>query len=179
MNIRPTLFVSLGISLLLAAATLGPPRVARAEPLPDGGVTAAELAKLMQDDGYRAKISRDEDGDPKIESATNGFKFSILFYACKNGARCSSIQFYAGWHVEGGFKLEDINLWNRSKRFGQAYVDTEKDPNVEMDLDLEHGATTEALSNNLQTWDMVIGDFAKWIDCVKRPSSDSCHKDFS
>jgi hypothetical protein len=165
--------------LICAIAIALPTVCATAGPLPDGGVTAAELAQVMQDEGYRAKISRDDEGDPKIESASGGYQFVVFFYGCSHTPRCSSVQFYSGWHVDGGFKIEDINIWNRSKRFGKAYVDKEKDPNIEMDLDLEHGATTEALKNDLETWDLVVSGFSKWIDCAGRAASDPCRKDLS
>jgi hypothetical protein len=177
-----SLAASLAIASLIAgsdAAAAVATAPAALNPLPDGGVTAAEMVNILQDKGYRAKLSKDEEGDPKIESATQGYNFSVYFYGCQKAPRCSSIQFYAGWHIAAGFKIEDANTWNRSKRFGRAYVDKEHDPNVEMDVDVEHGATSEAIANDLDTWDLVVANFSSWIDCVDKPATDACHKDFS
>ncbi|HEY4168655.1 MAG TPA: YbjN domain-containing protein [Reyranella sp.] len=43
-----------------------------------------------------------------------------------------------------GVAPQRILDWNRDKRFGRAYLDKVGDPWVEMDVDVEHGATTEA-----------------------------------
>ena len=43
---------------------------------------------------YTAELSTNEaDGDPMIESAANGYKFTVHFYDCKDHADCTSIQF--------------------------------------------------------------------------------------
>ncbi len=53
--------------------------------------------------------------------------------------------------------------WNRDKRFGRAYLDKAGDPWVEMDMDVEHGATTEAIANDLERWKAVIQEFRTYI----------------
>jgi len=152
------LTMCLTVGALAASAAL-------AEPVPDGGMTAAEVAKVLQDQGYRAEITTDSAGDPLIESGVDGTHFSVYFYGCagEEEPRCNAIQFMAAFDLEDGTSFERINLWNREHRFGRGYLDDENDPFVEMDLDVEYGFTTEALANNLDTWSAVLPGFKEFI----------------
>jgi hypothetical protein len=136
--------------------------VAHARPLPEGGVTAQEVAEALQAKGYRAQLTKDSAGDPMIESGLDGSTFRVMFYTCKTG-RCASIQFVWALDMDDGMELRKINQWNREKRFGRAYLDDENDPFLEMDVDLERGGTTEAIGNNLDTWASVLPAFKEFI----------------
>lgn len=162
------------ISVAVIATVLAAAGGAQAKPLADGGVTAEEVAASLQAKGYKAEIGKDQGGDPKIHSGAEGVAFDIYFYGCNKGPRCSSLQFTEGFHVEGGMKLADINAWNRANRFGRGYLDDVNDPFVEMDLDVEHGFTTEAVENNIDTWDAVLGAFLRVVTCARHPGSDAC-----
>jgi hypothetical protein len=144
-------------AILLACAP------AAAKPIPDGGVTAREVADVLQAEGYKAEIGVDGVGDPKITSAAEGKTFIVLFYGCKEG-RCVAYQMHAGFDVATSPGLAKINEWNRKNRFGRAFLDTEDDPIVEMDVDTEKGFTTEAISNNLATWLAVLSNFVKFFE---------------
>ncbi len=160
------------VATLVATLAAAPP--AGAKPLADGGITAQELADVLQAKGYQAKIDKDRQGDPKVQSSTDGISYEVYFYGCHGGPRCTSIQFSTAFHVDGGMTYERINTWNRTSRFGRAYLDDEKDPYVEMDLDVEHGFTTEAVDNNIDTWNAVIPAFVKLVDCARHPDGDGC-----
>lgn len=147
----------------LAVVALSP-AAASAGMLPDGGVTASEVAKALQDKGYRAEVTTGSDGDPLIKSAADGTNFRILFYSCSKAQRCASIQFVAAFDLDDGMKLSKINSWNQNKRFGRAYLDDDMDPFVEMDVDFEHGATSEAIANNIDTWAAVLPAFKSYIN---------------
>jgi len=49
-------------------------------------------------------------------------------------------------------------------RFGRAYLDDEMNPILEMDVDLELGATTEPLESVIGTWAAVVPAFKTFID---------------
>jgi len=151
------------ISFLLMAFAQGGAPAAFADPLPDGGVTAQEVAAIMKSEDFPVEIGSDKDGDPLIRSSTKDVKFGVFFYGCNGKPRCDSIQFSAGFSVKGMTPAK-IAQWNRTKRFGRAWADDEADPWVEMDMDLEHGATTEAVANDLDRWIGVITEFQKYIN---------------
>lgn len=134
----------------------------QARPLPAGGVTAAEVIEVLQANGYRAQADVDGVGDPMVRSATDGANFAIYFYGCER-ERCTTIQFAVGFSMKQPPGLAKINEWNREMRFGRAYIDAEMDPVVEMDVDLELGATTEQLQSVVGAWAAVVPAFKKFI----------------
>ena len=145
---------------LLGLVLLALARAASAAPLPDGGVTAQEVAKVMGDKNFPVEIGADKDGDPVIRSAWRSLKFGVFFYGCQRRPRCDSIQFSAGFDMT--VSPASVARWNRTKRFGRAWLDDNAQPWVEMDMDLEHGATTEALAEQTaDRWAGVIGEFNK------------------
>jgi hypothetical protein len=151
------LWIVAGLALGLGTAQ------AQARPLPAGGVTAAEVIEVLQANGYRATEDVDGVGDPMVRSATDGTNYAIYFYGCER-ARCTTIQFAAAFSLESSPGLAKINEWNREKRFGRAYLDAEMDPVVQMDVDLELGATTEQLQSVIGTWGAVLPAFKNFID---------------
>jgi Putative bacterial sensory transduction regulator len=148
--------------LVITLCLAGPVASALAAPLPDGGVTAPEVANVLQRAGYKAEVSTDKYGDPLIRSASSGVGFSVYFYTCHKTPRCTGIQFYAGFKKPGIAETQ-VSEWNRTTRFGKAYLDKDGDPNLEMDMDVEHGATSEAIANDLDRWVAVLAAFTKHI----------------
>ena len=151
------LWIVAGLALGLGAAQ------AQARPLPAGGVTAAEVIEVLQANGYRAQADVDGVGDPMVRSATDGNNFAVYFYGCERD-RCTTIQFGTAFAMRQSPGLAKINEWNREMRFGRAYLDSEMDPVVEMDVDLELGATTEQLQSVIATWAAVVPAFKDFID---------------
>lgn len=136
---------------------------AAAKDLPEGGLTAQEVASWLQKNGYRGDISTTSEGRPKVASATQGINFFIHFFDCK-GDRCASIQFSAGFTTDGAYTLEKANQWNNEKRWITATMDDEHDPWISRDIDLYPGGTYEMLDDELKIWDDMVGHFLKTID---------------
>ncbi|MDO8410091.1 MAG: YbjN domain-containing protein [Phenylobacterium sp.] len=151
------LMIAAGLALSLGATQ------AQARPLPAGGVTAQEVIEVLQAKGYRAQEDEDGIGDPMIRSATDGVNYNIYFYGCE-GARCTSIQFTVAFGMNEPMTLDRINAWNREMRFSRAYLDDEMDPVLEMDVDLERGATTEQLESGIDAWAAGVPAFKTFID---------------
>lgn len=146
-------------ALTMALALAG---AAAAEPL-DGGVTAKDVARVLQDKGYKAEIGVDDTGDPKVTSAAEGVNFTVFFYGCNHGPRCTSLGLQSGFHIEGGLTPEKINGWNRDRRWLKAWLDNTNDPWCGMDIDAEHGFSSEALGAYIDTWAEAIPAFKTFI----------------
>ena len=123
------------------------------------------IIAVLQDMGYRATLGKDKLGDPKIDSAASGSKFGILFYNCEKNVDCRSIQFFSGFDMENGSTLELMNEWNANKRFSKAYLDEEKDPYLELDLNLDFGGVSEeSFRDTVETWEQLVAQFKDHID---------------
>ncbi|MGB8812966.1 MAG: YbjN domain-containing protein [Paracoccaceae bacterium] len=142
--------------------------IAPAVPAFCGNVTADNpiaIAELMKTFGYRAELTADDQGDPKIKSSAGGANFSVYFYGCTKNKDCTSIQFSAGFDLSDGTTMDVVNDWNANKRYGKVYLDSEKDPYIELDVNLDLGGVTEEnLRDTLEIWDRLVSDFKTHID---------------
>lgn len=124
-----------------------------------------QVAAALQTFGYRAELTKDDQGDPKIKSSAGGANFSVYFYGCEKNVDCTSIQLSAGFDLEKGTTLEVVNDWNANKRFGKVYMDDEKDPYIEMDIEMDGaGIPEDTFRMNMETWDKIVADFQTHID---------------
>ena len=122
------------------------------------------LVNAMQKAGYKAELGTDKVGDPMISSGYSGSTFQVFFYNCTDHKACVTVQFHAGYDVNEALPLETLNAWNKSQRFGRAYLDQEDDPIVEMDVDLDDGGIAPLLFiDNLEFWTSSLGKFETHI----------------
>lgn len=111
-----------------------------------------------------ADLSTSEQGDPMISGRIDGTRYTLFFFGCTNKVNCTSIQFYAGWEMENPVSTRDLNDWNRTKRYGRAYLDNSNDPVVEMDVVMEHGISRRNLEANFDLWKTVMSQFKQAIN---------------
>ncbi|MFI4973854.1 MAG: YbjN domain-containing protein [Caulobacterales bacterium] len=152
----------IGLAALAMSSAVG--ASALADRAVEGGVTAQEMAKVLQDKGYPAEITTDDQGDLKIKSVLSGTHFTVFFYGCNHGPRCSSFTFQSGFHIDGGMALARINSWNKDKRFLKGWLDDVNDPYVEMDVDAQHGLDTDALTGDIDRWVSDLPGFISYIN---------------
>jgi len=128
-------------------------------------ITAAEVAKVMQQKGFRAEISTDKDGDPTIASADSGLKFDVYFYNCDKQAvkSCKVLQFVRGVDLADGTSMQVINDWNSDRLYGTAWLDEENDPYLGITLTLAGGVTQEHLAETLLIFTTNMGRFDKTL----------------
>ncbi len=156
MNRWPALLALLGA---FSAAT-----AAQAELYPGAGVTAKDVAAVLQARGYQASIEKDSTGDPLVRSAVDGTKFRVAFYGCDPGPRCSALEFIVGFDLTNGMEMARINKWNRDQRFGHAFLDDESDPYIQLDLNADNGFTSESLSGYVDTWASLVPHFKRYMN---------------
>jgi hypothetical protein len=135
---------------------------AQGESLPDGGVTAPEVASVLRHAGYPADLIADHAGAPLIHSSTGKLLFNVSFYQCSGELRCASIQFIAE-NRRKAVAPALIAAWNRDKRFGRAFQDRNGIAWVAMDVETSHGMTTEALGANVSRWITVLNGFESFL----------------
>lgn len=137
-------------------AALSLTAAASAQEIVDGSDPAA-LTRIIQDYGYEATLTRDDDGNPMIESSTDGTNWAVFFYSCNDkGEACSAAQFYVGYGLDKGLPLRAVNKWNREYRFARMYVNENKNPRIEMDVNLAFGVTAENFSDTVDYWRLIL-----------------------
>ena len=128
------------------------------------GQDPGSVVRALQQAGYAARLGVDKVGDPMITSGVSGTNFQIFFYNCTDHKACATVQFHSGYKVSSPVSLERINEWNRSQRFGRAFLDKENDPILEMDVDLDDGGVSALLFiDNVEFWASVLGNFERHI----------------
>ena len=159
---------ALGASVLATAPALAQNNraaPARVETFHDGGMSGPEVVAWLQKAGYKAELSKDDGGDPLIDSAAEGTKFKIYFYDCdKAQARCKALQFSAGFDLKTGLKAEKMNEWNKGHRYLKAYIDEEGDPYIQYDVNVNAGRTLAGLDDDFGVWTSMISEFTTFID---------------
>ena len=145
------------LSLLVAAPALS-------RPLPNGGVTAPEVAEVLQALGFKVTESKDGDGDPMLRSSDGNIEFGIYFYECPkaDGAapvRCPSIQFLT--MRSSPPNPQAVAKWNQAKRFTRAYQTQDNRVYIEMDAELSQGISTEHITRLVYRWSGALADLGK------------------
>jgi hypothetical protein len=138
------------------------PLAAHGEALPDGGVTAAEVAAALKGAGYPADATSDQSGEPFIRSSTGKTLFIVHFFECGAELRCGSVQFTASFRRKFATQAT-IGAWNRERRFGRAFLDSRGVAWLAMDVEASHGMTTEALQADVARWIAVLNSFETFV----------------
>lgn len=121
------------------------------------------VVAALQEGGYKAVLAKDANEDPRIESASAGAKFIINFYGCADHKNCNSLTFFAGW-TGLNVSMNQMNEWNKIRRFSRAYIDNDGDPILEFDIDLDDGGMSQELFiNNVEYWDTSLASFKQHI----------------
>ena len=103
-----------------------------------------------------------EDG-PWIRAEMEDVIYTISFLNCTAGENCTSVQLRAWWESGGAHTLEQMNAWNRDRRFGTAYLDADQNATVEFDINLAGGVTAANFDDTLQWWQVVLRGFVNEV----------------
>lgn len=121
------------------------------------------IASVIRGKGFKVEVTKDSEGDPMIRAEQDGQKFIVLFYGCTGGKDCQTVSFYAAW-TGSDADLAKVNEWNRTQRFGRAYIDKDNDPCIQMEVDLDDGGMSKLLfEDNVEFWMAVMEGYAKFI----------------
>lgn len=141
--------------LLLAAP-------AAAKDLPADGLSPAEVAKWLIDNGFEAAVSKNDKGETYIKTSADDMTFEILFYDCKP-ERCLSMELLIGLELDKPMAADQFNAWNASKRYARIYPDEKGQPWFSYDINLSPGGTYEAMEDNYAIWVGLLPDFRKHV----------------
>jgi Putative bacterial sensory transduction regulator len=110
-------------------------------------IDAQQLNGLLRDKGMNGTIN--ERGNIVVES--NGSK--VVYFI-----QGQTMQAYFGLRGTRA-NVQSVNEWNKSKRFGRAYIDGDGDPCVELDYDLEGGVSDASIKVWFDTVNSIVSAF--------------------
>lgn len=115
--------------------------------------TDNELVEVLQDNGYSSVEIRKEG---LVVVKIDGRKYMLL------NDDDGDLQLYYGI---GGVEIsyQDINGWNKSKKFTRAYVDSDGDVALEMDLQSDAGLSKTHISEFLDLFVLSVSYFREYI----------------
>ena len=154
--------------LALAAPQLGAAPAARSKTTTSsstgsaGGMVTSQnpqaLLAAVRSVDPQAQLQNPSDGGPYIASSYNDMKYLILLMNCDDAEQnCKTVQFYMGFSDAKQTSLEQLNEWNKTKRFARAYRDNDSDPVLEMDLDLDFkGIPRQNFLESIATWKTLM-----------------------
>lgn len=114
-------------------------------------ITAGQLMDLLRDKGMEVTVN--EAGNVVVKANNS----KIVFFISNQ-----TMQAYFGLSGTSA-TVTTINEWNKTKRFGRAYIDTEGDPCVELDYDLEGGVSDTSINVWFDTVTAVVRSFRTFV----------------
>lgn len=114
-------------------------------------LTAEQLNGLLRSKGLDGTVN--EKGNVVLQN--NGSK--IVFFVANQ-----TLQAYFGLRGTTA-TIITMNEWNKTKRFGRAYLDAEGDPVVELDYDLEGGVSDDSVKVWFDTVTAVVRSFRTFV----------------
>jgi hypothetical protein len=124
----------------------------------------AQIATILQDLGFRAKLEATPDNTPRIESSSGGKFFYIYFIGCKDGANCKAVNFSTYWILDKKIPIETVNAWNLEKFVGKAFLDKDGDVFLQFFVNLDRGGVERTnFEDTMEWWQLALGQFSKHI----------------
>ncbi|HEX8664577.1 MAG TPA: YbjN domain-containing protein [Beijerinckiaceae bacterium] len=124
-------------------------------------VTPDEMAKILQDIGYRAEILKNDQGKRRIRTRIGGWNVTLNFYSCDDKENCKSIGVRSFFENEKKRSAQWANDWNREKRFTKVYIDKDNDVNIEYDFLFRDGVTKGNIRAYFDVYEDQLKDFVE------------------
>ena len=137
------------------------------KPCPEGMVCAskpASLIEVIQAEGYKAKLTKDEREEPMIESAAAGYNFVVFFYGCELKEACSSIQFSVSFTEDARLTPALVNDWNSENRFSKIYIGEKGKINLRYDVSTIGGISKANFVEVVDLWNFTLNSFGTFAD---------------
>jgi hypothetical protein len=119
----------------------------------------AILTRILDEAGYSATLTKDEQGEPLIQISIGKFKALVVFYQCAEKINCRSLQFYTAFDFKNGMKLKDLPKVSDALRFAKVTLDNENDPILLHDVNMQGGVSRMNFEVTAREFSMAVGKF--------------------
>ena len=128
------------------------------------------VVEAIKEAGYKAVLSKSKTtGNPMIESAANGYDYSIFFYECEASKQCGSLQFMISFADDGTNTPQLANLWNKEKRFSQMAVTDDKSLAFSYDISTIGGLNQKNFADVVDWWALMLGEASIFFKAQAAP----------
>ncbi len=120
------------------------------------------VVTALQDAGFRAKLAKNNYGEPLISSAANGYNFAVAFYGCEKNEKCDALHFRSSFSPDLIYTAEYANGFISDHRFLAAVVTADKELRLSYDITTVGGLNKLNFAEVAKIWAISLGDFSKY-----------------
>ena len=125
----------------------------------------AGMQRAMQGAGYRAELTTDNNGNPKIIGSASRSTYWILFLDCDSSVGCLGVEFYVSYDMQTKPSLEQINQFNEDFRYIRASINQYDQPSMYMDvLVRDGGLSKDAFLEYVRLWHAIVPEYENTIN---------------
>ncbi|UZK67215.1 YbjN domain-containing protein [Sphingomonas sp. M1-B02] len=125
------------------------------------------IAKILQEEGYKAALKKSEAGEEFLESAAGGATFTIQMFGCEPAKGCTSAQFNSWYKKAPWFSTDVANRWNARNRFIKAAIDKDGDLSIYLDVSTLGKTTYANFADTIDWWAVMTAELAKFIEAER------------
>lgn len=147
-------------ALLVTCLVLSASAAATAQDLVDAN-HRDQLLEIAQSIG-EARLDTTQPDGTLIAGSVEGVGYHLFLLNCDAAGLCRDINFYSGFK-DNKPTLDAMNAWNRTHRFGRAYLDADLDAAIDYDVNIEGGVSAENLASSFRLWASLLGEFSAYV----------------
>lgn len=122
------------------------------------------IQQAMMNAGYRAELTTDDQGNPKIIGTASKSTYWILFLDCQASSGCLGVEFYVSYSLDQKPSLEQVNDFNNDFRYIRAFTNDQGQPRMMMDvLVRDGGLDKETFLEYVRLWTVIMPSFEEMI----------------
>jgi hypothetical protein len=124
----------------------------------------AGIQQAMMNAGYRAELTTDDEGNPKIIGTASQSTYWILFLDCQSSSGCLGLEFYVSYSLDVKPTLEQVDQFNNDFRYIRAFTNDAGDPRMMMDILVRDGGLDKrTFLEYVRLWTVIMPSFEEMI----------------
>jgi hypothetical protein len=122
------------------------------------GLSLHRAMRVLREEGLAPRLDRDWE-PPRLVFKIEGDNMALSLDSCE-GRRCHVASFFVAWTTK--LPLSRLNEWNRTYRYGKAYINTNDQLQLEYSIYFVGPDATEQLRTGLARWRQTFGGFKRF-----------------
>ncbi|MFQ5568368.1 MAG: YbjN domain-containing protein [Rhodothermales bacterium] len=125
-------------------------------------LSADVIARVLERMGMDYERGVDNQGDPKFTFRLATYRVTMYFYGCEEEG-CTSLQLFASFTLNDPPTTDLMNEWNKSKRYGTAYINDSGNACLDNDLIIKGGITLGAVEAFIVNFRNRLNEYTRHI----------------